>query len=525
MFWNRKIISYELRIMDAVDGLLAGDEKCLRITYEAFATSNKELIGKAGKAIGEYVSGRNTKQMMKVSEYFRQFTSLNWTIDWKNIDITAKRKWFYSQHDYQSTLILGSFHPNGYFRQRCIRELVNFPNTLVYLMLRTNDWVWEVCSEAYRWTLNKIEQCEILELIQAIQAVEKLRRSGRIRQEQFGEIETRFYSRMECNIKEIPLEKICFLEFDARKYVYTMLINRKMLTLEQIDMLLKNEKHSFCLRILIVGALKNYNCSDEQVNLYLENKIGIVRRWALEHKYKMLNNTWTGLENMLLDSMKTVRETTAYILKKHTDFCILDYYAAHLKDGNPIPAIVGLGENGGAKEAELLLPFLGADNIKIVRVTLEALGRIWGYQGSEIYLKYLQNKDVCIAKSAYKAIRYAEVMYGAECLYNICMKTSFVHVKRYALYLLMQENSWNRLSYLLDLYADEDFGAYQNNILAGICCRDMYGKISKVQAEQIMSKLQNSEGQLPEEVVKNILFDLKFVAKNECCQISCPPAK
>lgn len=348
---------YELNILEAAEKLSAGDEHALRLTYEAFATQNEELVRTAGRAIAEYLRGRNTKQMIRISEQFREFTSLDWFIDWKAVDMKSKREWFETESEYRAALLLGTFHPNGYFREQCLKHLEEYADTLVYLMLRTNDWVERIRQAAYQLTLQKLKQCSLTELVPAILVLEKLRQSCRIAGEYFREIEKQFYERMEMALKQVPLEKIRFCEFDAKKYIYRLLVTRQILTRQQIENLLEYEKHDFCKQILIVGILQYYPCSAEQVEGYLSNRSGVVRRRALEHKYSLVKDAWQGLEDMLLDKNKGVREMTAFVLQKHTNFSVLDFYIEHLQDENPIPAIIGVGEHGGKAEGKRLLPF------------------------------------------------------------------------------------------------------------------------------------------------------------------------
>lgn len=514
MFWiKKKATQYEINIIQAQEQLMSGDETRLKLVFEAFGTENKELVRKSGNAIGQYISKRTTKQMIRIGEKFREFTSLDWTIDWKSIDLSLKENWFMTESDYKHVLVLGTFHPNGYFRERCMELLEKYPESLVFLMLRTNDWVESIREKACTLVINKLNHCLLTEMVSAVQALEKLRYSQRRDENYFICIERLLYENMEIALKQIPLEKIHLCEFDARKHIYKILISRKTLSYEQIDILLGYEKHVFCVQILITGILENYYCSIERVDSYLKNKNGIVRRKALEYKYKMINNTWCGLENMLLDENLGVRDMVEFILRRHTDLSILDYYIEHLKDKNPIPAILGIGENGGKEEGKLLLPFLETESNKTVCATLEMMGRTLGMDGYDIYLKYLQHKELSLAKSAKKAIQSAGIRYGAKCLYDICNNTQYLHVKKYSLLLLLQENSWNRLPYLLMLYGREDLQLYEKRIWYGIFQRDMYGSISKEHAIFISRILQDKEYFFSKELIKNILFDMKFVVK------------
>ncbi|MBS6396600.1 MAG: hypothetical protein KH452_05560 [Clostridiales bacterium] len=67
----------------------------------------------------------------------------------------------------------------------------------------------------------------------------------------------------------------------------------------------------------------------------MKNKSAVIRRRALEYKYEHIKGSWEGLEELLLDSSRGIREYAAYILSRHGDLNIREYYFAHLADENP----------------------------------------------------------------------------------------------------------------------------------------------------------------------------------------------
>lgn len=511
--WNKlqgKNVTHEYSKMvyEAMEGLEAGNQSCLSIVYGALAVEDKEMVKRAGDTIRKALEGKPARAMLTLSEQFRQYTSIEWSIDWLKIDIQQKKSWFTSEEEYKYVLILGSFHPNGYYRERCAKELYQYPNMLGYMLLRTNDWVELIRETMIPLTLKKIQQCSAAEVYQAIPYMEKLGRSGRIGYEAVREIREAFEKRIETNLEEIPLKDIRTYEFSIRKMIYRMLVEKKMLELSEINYLLDREKHSFCKQILIMKILEHYSCPKEQIEAYLKNKNGIVRRRTLEYKYGMEKDYWTGLELMLLDSNKGVRELTSYILKRHTDISIIDFYISHLQDQDPINAIVGLGEHGGKDAGKLLLPFLKSNVNKVVCVTLKALAKTIDFDGYDIYAEYLVNEELSISKAAYQAICYCNIRYGAERLYSYCVQYEHLHVKKYALLLMLRENSWNRLPFLLELYGED--GVDQEKVFGGICIRNMYGKISKEQEEKILKSLEKKEHFFPK-LAKEIRFDMKFL--------------
>lgn len=75
--------------------------------------------------------------------------------------------------------------------------------------------------------------------------------------------------------------------------------------------------------------------------------------------------------------------------------------------------------------------------------------------------------------------------------------------------LLLLENYWERLPYLLLLYRPEL--PEQERILSGIRRRSMYRKISGPLREQILLALEQTEDVLPAEIAEEILYAMRFV--------------
>lgn len=59
-----------------------------------------------------------------------------WSINWQDIDIQAMSIYFDNDIGYESLLIMGSFHPSGYFREKCLKLLSAYPHTLSFIFMR-----------------------------------------------------------------------------------------------------------------------------------------------------------------------------------------------------------------------------------------------------------------------------------------------------------------------------------------------------------------------------------------------------
>lgn len=87
MFWkkikNRNIFNDSLTEAEA--GLKEKDERWLHIAYGAFASGDPELICRAGCAVRNLLNDYDLQKMIRLSETFRQYTSIEWYIDWNAV--------------------------------------------------------------------------------------------------------------------------------------------------------------------------------------------------------------------------------------------------------------------------------------------------------------------------------------------------------------------------------------------------------------------------------------------------------
>jgi hypothetical protein len=438
---------------------------------------------------------------------------MEWSIEWRDIYLSDIRSCFEVEKDYIYSLILGSFHPNGYFREHCIKDLSRYQDTLPYIILRMNDWVGNIRKCATDLIMNKILACSINELFLATLALNKVRCSERREANDLIKIHKIFSKRIEEEIQNISLSEICNYEFDIRKNIYRMLFSKKILEIEKAEFLLSKEKHSFCKSVIISGILEFYECSMEYIDVYLKNKNSDVRRKALEFKYSILKDSWIGLEGMLLDENSGVREIVTFILRKHSNINVLQFYIEHLKDKCLSIAIIGIGKNGEKELSSLLIPFLDHNEDKIVKLTVLALGNLMGYDGYDLYWKFLMDIRPGVSKAAYLSIRNNLIHYGAEKLFGEYKTNSLHHIKRYLALLIMLENSWERLPYLLYLYDDVDLSELHDKIRLKIINRDMYGKITQQQMDFINKVMNEREDVFPKKLIENIRFDLMCIMR------------
>lgn len=281
--------------------------------------------------------------------------------------------------------------------------------------------------------------------------------------------------------------------------------------MEQMDEWLRREKDSFGMTMLIKGILSHPDCTLERAKKYLTYPSAQIRKRALAYRYECLKDSWPGLDSMLLDSSRGVREYASYILEQHTNLDIRDYYLSHLRDERPDYVILGLSEYSHRGNVTALLPGLKSPIKRVQKYTLLALGQQEDFEDEELLWKYLLDEQEDISKAACISIQKRGFYSGAEKLYCAYCSSKKEHQKRYLLRLLLRENSWNRLPWLIRLYNEGLPEQEKQSIKGGIHCRFMYVRVSEMQKEEICKALKEKAGELPKGMEEEIRYDMRFV--------------
>lgn len=460
----------------------------------------------------ELLANTSAKNFMHFDELCRVYI-YNWqNIDWKALKLSREALSYLSDEQYVAVLRFGTFHSNGYFRQMCMEELAQYPDNLPFFVLRLNDWVKEIRTAAYQLTANRIQECSVQELFSAMPMFDKVKNSGRRDGQALLSLEAQIKEQMNRKFTDCPLKEIHTYEITVKNSIYRFLNQNRVLELHQMEQLCFLEKDGYGKRLLILGIFQQFDCTEEMLLRYLSDKSALIRYHALEHFYAKRKNVWPGLEKMLMDKSKRIRDNVCYLLNRHSDFDVLAYYKEQLQKQESVTAVLGIGENGSKNELNIILPYLEHDNERFVKAALEAYGNLSMEQGEAIYWKYLLHPSVLIARQAYRLIRRFGIHYGSDVLYAAYLEYQKLPVADDLIFLLTKEPSWNRLPYLLLLYDSETLSENaKNRVRKAAGFRSVYAKIPPEQAQNIRQILEWKKEALPEKLYREILFDLKYV--------------
>lgn len=497
-------------IADWIGKLRSGDLTGLRIVYCAFATNDADLIRRAGGAVAERLRVLQRSSLLRLCERFRDFTSLEWSINWAEVSLDTVKKEL-PEEAYCYVLILGSFHPNGYFREKCMYEMAGYEGMLFWLFFRANDWVLDIRTAACGILNDRLQRVGAEEFFDSIPAFERLQDCHRRTEDQMERLRKQIEARMVPAWKETGINKILLMEPGVRKAIYKALIRSGALSFPEMNDILQQER-LFCLKsVLIKGIFARPDCTLDWAEGYLADPSSVIRRRAVEYKYEHLKTCWPGLEAMLLDSSRGVREYAAYILERHSNIDIRGYYLEHLGDDKPEYAIMGLAEFSRSGNLSGFMKCLERPERKVLKSAILALGYQEDFTDEELLWQYLLDSRNDISKAAYQSILRKDFYPGAERIFAAYRKAEEAYQKRYLLNLLLRESSWKRLPYLVRLYRRDMPGEESRKVLAGISSRFMYGRISQPLREDIFLALEENGGVLPDGMERAILYDLKYV--------------
>lgn len=517
MFWKQlkvKKLQQELELSD--EYIKAGGVQALVKLYQVLAGGNSGRVNAAAQIIHDVLHTFHTPGILRLSEQFREYTSMEWFADWRQVTPEKLAKMISDKEVLHSVLWLGTFHPNGYFRERCVRYLAHDEEAIGYVILRLNDWVEQVREAAFSCLDEMIDVAQDEALLQALPYMDKVKKGRRRPNEVViyfeGKLESRIQQMFQKSAGEFNIARISSYDFYLRKSLYPMLLSNHKLPRPAVDELLAREKSENGAALLLRLILANYDCTDEELDTYMHHKNSVVRRRAIEYKYAKQQNAWEGLEQFLLDTNKGVRELVCYILRRYTDIDIMQFYVEHLDSHKVHIAILGIGENGTRADAKYIYPYLETEQTAVLKNAIWTLGRLVGSDAENIYWKYLQDERITVAKSAYQAAKNSRTYYPADSLYQRVLSCEDKIRRRYYIHLLLQDSSWRIMPYLLMLYHDAD-EAVAKHVSSKIACRVYYAKVSRSEADRIRNILYDTQYGIPENLIEDIELDLKYVCQ------------
>lgn len=94
----------------------------LAVWYPMLLTGDASLVNKAAEKIHAYMCSLDAPHIIRLDRVFRQYTSMEWSYDWEKLSPADVTKGIKDSGMRLSILRLGTLHPDGYFREKCMKN-------------------------------------------------------------------------------------------------------------------------------------------------------------------------------------------------------------------------------------------------------------------------------------------------------------------------------------------------------------------------------------------------------------------
>jgi hypothetical protein len=475
------------------------DFSVLPDAFQLFVYGNYEKKLKLIECLDIFISSLDVSQLVKVDKLFRDRTSIDWNYDWKNEE--PQNLLLPEMSDSEKNTILGlcSFHPNGYFREKAIKALLEYKTgrELSYLLIRLNDWVMPVRNCAKVAVIDYLKRNDIKTIVNNLPLIFRLKNCERDEHIDFVQDVIKILSTDEY-IEEVKNGLNC-VDPKVRICCYEIIVNAKYLNNEAIINYLIKEPIPF-IRLSVLRKIQKQITEDELREaslLLMKDKSSPVRGLTLELLYSFNPiNCVPILENTILDKSASIRELSRFLLKKHGNYDFASIYRSKIHNNEDLyAAICGVGETGNKDDTISVIRFLKSDNIKIVRATITAISNLDFVNHKQTIIDFLEDNRPGISKQA-RRVLYKEIdSDDGEKVYEIFKKNNYIHVTINSAILLCALNKWECVSYIVEICSNkaEEISEYGKYALGKwiITFNRSFTSPSTIQMERLITNMKS----------------------------------
>lgn len=511
MFFKGKQHYYSSNLERYISGLNRGDLSMISKIFCVFSENSPRHKLKAARALKGVLECLSYDDICRIDVQMRQTTSMEWSIDWRALNIKGFLTSQMSQEEKRAVAIFSSFNPNGYIRQKAVELLCSYELTIQYIMLRQIDWVHEVRQSALNSFLKKFEVATEQELLISLPFLEKLHRSKRcdcsvafdLFYKELCEHKNKRILAMGLNSKDVMTRKCCLrILFSSPESNHQILENQ-----------IYKEKDPFLRKQIFMSLLKTNVDLVEISEKFLKDKYPANRIIALQYLYEFNKEVaLQKVKSMLLDKNANVRALARNILREAN--CSINFSEFYLENlsKNTSCAILGLGEVGSTEDCITIEKYLNGSTISVVRASMISLMRLNANKYGNIILEKLLSEHIGIVKTAKLLIEKYKT-YDFKRIFDIYQITASENTKIKCAALLFLASKWQRLIYILIILSSE-YESLQTLCHFEICkwiesFNRSYTVATEEQKEKIKELIELQKHRLGEKIKSQLLFLIK----------------
>lgn len=490
-----------------------GDLTALPFVYGCFAGRDKGLSRAAAGALSVKLKELSPVQLINFLNRMSHYTSLNWCEEWEKLPLKRFRRWL-SREDYFAVAAVGSAHPNGYYREKCLRELEAYGTmALPYLLFRANDWVTAIRILAIEKTKKILLTSPPEAVLSALPYLYRLERGRRRSETDFAGLMALVKERLLSRPELLSPKQMQTLDPNGRRLCLRIAQQGRLYSAVQWEELLHREKDPFTRRAAALAILDEPGWAS-YLTILLGHKDGALRRLALQVIWERLGPDWNGYGQFLCDPRRGVQEWARFAVEKQLpSFDFAAYYRKKLTGPDCAGALTGLGNTGVPGDGVLIKPYLQSDCPRLRKAALAALGSLCGDTELETYYHFLLCGGGCSA-IGFHLLRDGGMHLGCERLFKDLKGAENPLIRRRLCVLLGNEAAWERLPYLLRLWDDSD---PETALLARHCLeRWWHFSYLKPRPDELLRcrrALGEQRSLLPIELIRRLEFELAYAER------------
>lgn len=509
IFFNKKKGYHSSNLNNYIAQVRKGDTRYLPWIFCVFSENSNKHKVVAADVLRDILKNCSFDDVYRLDKQMRETTSVEWSIDWCSLNVECFFTKQMSDDEKRAILAFASFHPNGYIREQAIQALTKYNNVLSFVLLRCNDWVYQVRQSALNSLPQILAYTSGEKIVHALPLMEKLRRSGRCEYDIILPMVLNVFQANDQLIKQGLFSK----DVRARKFCMSILNKLDKIDNDYLLGYIQCESDPF-LRKMVFQVLLKTNADivgiTEFSKRFLKDKYPPNRILALQYLYDShTNDVFDIAMQMLMDKNSQVRALSRSIVSQsRAEVDIHQIYLDFLCIQTSI-SIYGLGEVGDCKDCTLIETFLTNTSVAIVRAAMTALMRL----NAEKYVAYITDmlaiNQPGIVKTATLLLKKNRG-YDFGKVSEILNRSSNENTKIKCATLLFLSGKWKSLIYTLMLIGSdcEKLDVLcQTQINKWIFSYNRsYAVLSEIDRQTIAELLNRKAKYLKPEIVKQITF-------------------
>lgn len=447
MIFNKNLGFFSSNLDNYIEQINKGDDRYLSLIFCVFAEDSAKHKSRAAQVLNEVFNEFSFDDLYRIDAQMRETTSMESSINWSALNIKHFITEQMSVDEKRAVFIFASFNPNGYIREQAVEALTAYKETLAFILLRCNDWVYQVRQSALLFLSKILVNASNEEIVNALPLMEKLRRSGRC---EYNNILSIIASVFESN-KSLINKGLRSQDMRARRFCISFLNNMPKIEFKYLLNYIRYEKDPFLRKMIFQILLKANSDIKELSKQFLKDKYPPNRILSLQYLYdNKVETVFYEAERMLMDRNAQVRTLArSIVLQTERQFDIRQCYLDNLSTSTAI-SLYGLGEVGFHEDCNLVEEFLLGNCNEVVRAAMTVLMRLDSATFVFRITEMLSSEHSGIVKTATLLLKkYKE--YDFERIFQIQENSSNENTKIKCASLLFLSPKWKSLIYTLML--------------------------------------------------------------------------